>query len=288
MANEFIARNGVIALNNTQITGSLGVSGGILGSFTNALTIGTGLSGTSYNGSAAVTIANSGVTSNVAGTGVSVSGATGAVTISIGQAVATNSNVQFANITSTNQFATVTGGTAAFNITGSGTVGGATYLDFLRVYNNSAGAITSAKTFRTNNSGSFEVINNAYTTTIFSLTDAGAVTAAADITAFSDARLKENVNTITDALDKITRLRGVTYTRIDLEDKTEKMGVIAQETQEVIPQVVLESAEGTLSVAYGNLGGLFIEGFKEQDKVIKDQQKQIDELKELVNTLLNK
>ena len=68
---------------------------GSAGSVANTLTIGTGLSGTSYNGSAAVTIANSGVTSAVAGTGITVSGATGAVTFSIGQAVATSSNVQF-------------------------------------------------------------------------------------------------------------------------------------------------------------------------------------------------
>lgn len=57
------------------------------------LTAGTGI-GVS-NGSGAITLTNSGVTSNVAGTGVTVSGATGAVTISIGQAVATGSNVQF-------------------------------------------------------------------------------------------------------------------------------------------------------------------------------------------------
>jgi hypothetical protein len=71
------------------------ISGITLGNNLATLTIGTGLSGTSYNGSSAVTIANTGVTSAVAGTGVSVSGATGAVTFSIGQAVATSSNVQF-------------------------------------------------------------------------------------------------------------------------------------------------------------------------------------------------
>jgi hypothetical protein len=52
-----------------------------LGGLANALTIGTGLGGTSYNGTSAVTITNTGVTSAVAGTGITVSGATGAVTI---------------------------------------------------------------------------------------------------------------------------------------------------------------------------------------------------------------
>jgi hypothetical protein len=54
---------------------------GSAGSVANTLTIGTGLSGTSYNGSSAVTIANSGVTSIVAGTGISISGGTGDVTV---------------------------------------------------------------------------------------------------------------------------------------------------------------------------------------------------------------
>jgi hypothetical protein len=54
---------------------------GSAGSVANTLTISTGLSGTSYNGSSAVTIANTGVLSNIAGTGISVSGATGDVTI---------------------------------------------------------------------------------------------------------------------------------------------------------------------------------------------------------------
>jgi hypothetical protein len=103
---------------------------GSAGSVANALTIGTGLSGTSYNGSAAVTIANSGVTSNVAGTGVTVSGATGAVTISIGQAVATSSNVQF-------------------NSLGVGTAGSATAGE-IRATNNITGYYSSDIKFKEN------------------------------------------------------------------------------------------------------------------------------------------
>lgn len=59
------------------------ISGKALGTNLDSLTIGTGLSGTSYNGSAAVTIANSGVTSAVAGTNIEVSAATGAVTVRV-------------------------------------------------------------------------------------------------------------------------------------------------------------------------------------------------------------
>lgn len=73
LANSSVTYNGQ--------TVSLGGSGTITAANPYALTIGTGLSGTSYDGSAAVTIANTGVLSNIAGTGISVSGATGNVTI---------------------------------------------------------------------------------------------------------------------------------------------------------------------------------------------------------------
>ena len=109
----------------------------------------------------------------------------------------------------------------------------------------------------------------------------GNATATADVIAYSDARVKENIKTIDNALEKVLSLRGVSYNRIDIEDKSEKIGVIAQEVREVIPQVVHEQEDGTLGVAYGNLGGLFIEAFKAQ-------QKEIEELKELVNKLINK
>jgi len=91
----------------------------------------------------------------------------------------------------------------------------------------------------------------------------GTIRATGDVIAYSDARVKENVNTITDALAKVTSMRGVTYTRNDSEDKSEKVGVIAQEVLEVLPQVVQQDAEGNYSVAYGNIVGVLIEAIKE-------------------------
>jgi hypothetical protein len=102
----------ITGISNAQLTNST-ISGISLGSNLATLTIGTGLSGTSYNGSGAVTIANTGVTSNVAGTGVTVSGATGAVTISIGQSVATNATPTFGNLT-INGTITATGDITAY------------------------------------------------------------------------------------------------------------------------------------------------------------------------------
>lgn len=88
----------------------------------------------------------------------------------------------------------------------------------------------------------------------------GDFTAAGNVTAYSDARLKENVETISNALDLVNRMRGVFYDRIDTGEAG--VGVIAQEMEEVIPEVVIPS-DGVLTVAYGNLVGVLIEAVKE-------------------------
>jgi len=109
----------------------------------------------------------------------------------------------------------------------------------------------------------------------------GSITATGDITAYSDERVKENINTIENALDKVKALRGVTYNRTDKEDKSEKIGVIAQEIQEVLPQVVHEQEDGMLGVSYGNITAVLIEA-------IKEQQIQIELLKAEIEVLKNK
>ena len=98
----------------------------------------------------------------------------------------------------------------------------------------------------------------------------GTIRATSDVIAFSDRRVKENIVTIDNALDKVTKLRGVTYTRKDIEDKSTKVGVIAQEVLEVLPEVVSEDKDGKYSVAYGNLAGVFIEAIKELENRIKE------------------
>jgi hypothetical protein len=115
--------------------------------------------------------------------------------------------------------------------------------------------------------------------------DDGSWVSVSDITAYSDRRVKENVETITNALSKVTALRGVSYNRIDDSNKVTKIGVIAQETQEIVPEVVTLQNDGMLSVSYGNMSGLFIEAFKEQQVQLMQQKAQIDELMEIVKTL---
>ena len=95
----------------------------------------------------------------------------------------------------------------------------------------------------------------------------GSVTASADVIAYSDARLKENVKTLDGS--KVLQMRGVSFDRKDTGISSS--GVIAQEMQKVAPELVSDD-DGTLGVAYGNLTGYLIEA-------IKEQQKQINELK---------
>ena len=110
----------------------------------------------------------------------------------------------------------------------------------------------------------------------------GNFTAAGEVTAFSDITLKDNIELVTDALGKITALRGVTFTRNDLEDtETRHMGVIAQEIEQYFPEVVITQPDGIKTVNYGAMAGAFIEAFKEQ-------QSQIDELRAMVQKLLDK
>ena len=97
----------------------------------------------------------------------------------------------------------------------------------------------------------------------YALEVVGTIRASSDVIAFSDARVKDNVQTITDALTKVTSLRGVTYTRNDMDDKSEKIGVIAQEVLPILPQVVQKDTNGNYSVAYGNIVGVLIEAIKE-------------------------
>lgn len=100
-----------------------------------------------------------------------------------------------------------------------------------------------------------------------------------NVVAYSDSRVKTNVETITGALDKIGEIRGVTYDRTDITTDRQ-MGVIAQEVQKVCPEVVHTVNRGAagdiLGVSYGNLVGLLIEG-------IKELRSELDELRTQMN-----
>jgi len=98
--------------------------------------------------------------------------------------------------------------------------------------------------------------------------EAGAATFNNNVTAFSDERLKDNIETLTDGLDKVEQLRGVTYTR----DEKENIGVIAQEVEKILPEIVLTADDemGTKSVDYSRLTAVLIEAVKDLSARVKE------------------
>jgi hypothetical protein len=113
------------------------------------------------------------------------------------------------------------------------------------------------------------------TSPAYALDVLGTIRATGDVIAYSDARVKDNIQPIENALEKVISLRGVSYNRKDTDDKSRKIGVIAQEVLPIIPEVVSKDQNGNYSVSYGNMVGLLIEA-------VKEQQKQIEELKYLL------
>jgi hypothetical protein len=110
----------------------------------------------------------------------------------------------------------------------------------------------------------------------------GRIDASNDIVAYqtSDQRLKENVTPIENALEKVKSLTGVEFDWIEEHKhihgyEGHDTGVIAQQVQAVMPTAVRTNDSGYLSVRYEKMIALLIEGMKEQ-------QKEIDELKKLI------
>jgi hypothetical protein len=228
----------VVISGSTQITS---ITGSLSGNASTATTLATArtINGTSFNGSADITIAN-------LVSGSSQIDATATTNFATGVKTQLNSN-------------TVVSGSS--QVTLSSTTGYGSVL-------NQAVLTTSSPTFT-------------------GLTINGAITATGDITAYytSDKRHKHNIVLISDALSKVTKLNGVTWEWNDdvneVTKSTPKTGLIAQEVQEVLPEVVREREDGFLALDYSKMMGLMVEA-------IKEQQKQIDSLLIKINQLENK
>jgi hypothetical protein len=112
-----------------------------------------------------------------------------------------------------------------------------------------------------------------------SLNVAGSIVAAGNVTAYSDIRVKDNVENITDAIGKLNQIRGVTYTRTDLDDKQRRFaGVIAQEIEQVLPEAVFDNGK-VKAVDYNATIALLIEAVKEQQGQINELKLTIEQLK---------
>jgi hypothetical protein len=103
---------------------------------------------------------------------------------------------------------------------------------------------------------------------------AGTIRATGDVIAYSDERVKENIKTIDSSLEKVNKLRGVEFNKIG-EDK-KSIGVIAQEVEKILPEVIATDDEGMKSVAYGNMVGVLIEAIKELNAEVKELKEKLN------------
>ena len=97
-----------------------------------------------------------------------------------------------------------------------------------------------------------------------------------DYNSSSDKRLKENIKTVESALDKVIALRGVSFDW--KEGGAKAIGLIAQEAEKVIPEIVSQDENGYLGIKYNNLIGVLIEAIKEQQEQIEALKNRIDKL----------
>ncbi len=106
---------------------------------------------------------------------------------------------------------------------------------------------------------------------------AGAATFNNDVTAFSDKRLKTDIEPISNALEKVMRMQGVYYKRNDVENAKTQVGVLAQDMETIVPEVVLTADDEmqTKSVDYGKLTAVLMEAVKELSNEVTHLKQQI-------------
>ena len=111
------------------------------------------------------------------------------------------------------------------------------------------------------------------------------LTVSGDVTAFSDARVKENIRPIENVIERIQASRGVVYDRID-NDQKDNIGFIAQELEENFPELVLTREDGTKAVKYQNAVAVLFEAVKKQQTQIEEQDQKMKLILEHLNLKL--
>lgn len=236
------ASNQVLNWNGSAFTWSAGtISGVALGSNLNTLTFGTYLTGTSYNGSSAVTIATNATNANTASTLVArdASGNFSAGTIT----AALSGNATTATTATNQSGGTVNATTGAFSSTVT-LPGGSSVA--------SNGDFTARRASGT--TGVYYFVDGSkylyYDGANFTL-QGGSFTSSGNVTAYSDERVKTNWRGYgPDFIERLAKVKHGTFDRTDAAITQD--GVSAQSLQELLPHSVMEDKEGKLSVSYGN------------------------------------
>jgi hypothetical protein len=165
-------------------------------------------------------------------------------------------------------------------ILGQNTKGGADYHDFLYARNTKPSTTNPQKYFRINSTGGIEIINNAYTTNILTLTDAGVLSTPGGGT--SDIRTKQNVEYIyQDTLPTINKLKPVKFEFKNNPNVT-RHGFIAQDVLPVKPDLVLgdgDTETGTYGLDYDGILALTVKALQEATNRIEKLEKELENLK---------
>lgn len=289
------ASGGVTTAGNivTTGTGTITSGGKLTASASMEVSSGTftTISGVTSTLNGNVTIGNSG-TLTVAGLttcsgGLTVTGATTLANVTTG---AITANGQITANNGITMPGTITAGTVTTTGSGAITAGGAISAGttITSAGNASIGGNTTV-TGTTSLGGNTTVKGGSLGCT---LSVTGTIGATSDIGLVSDERLKTDIITIDNALEKVNKLRGVYYKRNKILDKDENIdrvhiGLIAQEVEKIIPESVIineESKEKYRSVIYQNMVGLLIEAIKELDI---NYTKKINDLNDRISVLEN-
>ena len=271
---------------------------------------------------------NSATSATNANNAAYLSGYTWSAPAAIGGTTANTGTFSSATINGTlNVGASGTLGTGGqLQMAGYNSIGGTGYHTFLALENTYSSATNPYKYIRLNPAGGLEYINSAYNSVISQLTDGGGafflgglsvgtssvggtgtIQATGNITAYySDKRLKNIIGPIENAIDKVKRISGIRYTNNEVakkygyDDEKTQVGVIAQELEEVLPEVVVaapfdiaedgtsKSGENYKTVHYDKIVPLLIEAIKEQQAIIDDQNSKMNRMEQQLNGIMAK
>ena len=117
-------------------------------------------------------------------------------------------------------------------------------------------------------------IRNSTDTEIARFLDDGTLLTTGNVSGYSDRRLKSDIEVITNALDKLSKLHGKMFTM----NGRRSTGLIAQDVLKVLPEAVGKDENGMLYLAYGNLAGLFVESTKELKELVRDLVQRLEVL----------
>ena len=157
-------------------------------------------------------------------------------------------------------------------LAGIGTTSGSTahYPVFVSGLGNTAPYISTTSNY-------FSIIPSSGTLSVNQLNVVGVVTAT-DFNSTSDVYLKTNIKKIDDPLAKVLQLNGVSFDWKYTQQSS--AGVIAQDVEKVLPEIVKDAEDGHKTLNYNGLIGLLIEAVKEQNETIKSLEQKINTLEE--------